>query len=182
MEGLEKADGLIQLAKVSSWVWVEKDVAIICDRPSVIKRDDNNLLHAEDCAAILYRDGFAVYAWHGQQVPKKWIMEKQSLTAAEALGQTNMELRRAACEIVGWANILNELNYKTIHEDEDPMIGKLVEVNIPDIGKEKFLMVRCGTGRDFAIPVPPDMKTALEANCWTYGFENNELQELEVRT
>jgi len=62
------------------------------------------------------------------------------------------------------------------------MIGTLLEVDIPDIGNEKFLRVLCGTGREFAIPVPPNMKTALEANAWTYGLEGNLLRDLEVRT
>lgn len=179
---LSKANALIELAKTTGWVWVSADLAIVMDRPSHIRMDENNVLHAEDRPAVLYRDGFAVYSWHGQRVPRDWIMDKASLTPAMALGQTNIEMRRAACEIIGWVNILEQLNYKVIEQDEDPMIGTLVEVDLPDAGEEKFLMVRCGTGRDFAIPVPPDMKTALEANSWTYGLRPEELRDLEVRT
>ena len=62
------------------------------------------------------------------------------------------------------------------------MIGNLVEVDIPQIGREKFLKVVCGTGRQFAIPVPPEMKTALEANAWTFGLTPEELLPLEIRT
>jgi hypothetical protein len=68
-----------------------------------------------------------------------------------------------------------------IDEDADEMIGTLLEVDIPDIGKEKFLFVKCGTGRNFALPVPPDMKTALEANAWSYGLKPAEYVP-EVRT
>ena len=67
-------------------------------------------------------------------------------------------------------------------EDADPMIGTLIEVEIPEIGREKFLKVLCGTGREFAIPVPPEMKTALEANAWTYDIPSDVLSQLEVRT
>ena len=93
-----------------------------------------------------------------------------------------MEQRRAACEIIGWDNILNLLDAKIIDEDKDPMIGTLVEVNIPDIGREKFIRVLCGTGRSFALPVPPEMNTALEANAWTYDLDGDVLRKLEVRT
>ena len=79
-------------------------------------------------------------------------------------------------------NLLRELKAKTIDSDEDPKIGELVEVNIPEIGKEKFLRVLCGTGRRFALPVPPTMKTALEANAWTYGVDIQVLKALEART
>jgi hypothetical protein len=54
-------------------------------------------------------------------------------------------------------------------------------VDIPDIGREHYLRVKCGTGRGFAIPVPPECKTALEANAWTYGLESYEYRP-EVRT
>jgi hypothetical protein len=179
---LSKGNGLIELAKTSGWVWVSKDLAIIMDRPSHIHMDENDVLHAEDRPSVLYRDGFAVYSWHGQRVPREWIMEREKLTAAVALGQENVEMRRAACEIVGWKSVLEQLNYRLIEQDEDPMIGMLVEVDLPDSESERFLMVKCGTGRDFAIPVPPDMQTALEANAWTFSLNPEELRDLEVRT
>lgn len=72
-----------------------------------------------------------------------------------------------------------------IDQDADEMIGTLLEVHIPNIGNdsmlEKFLKVRCGTGAEFAIPVPPEMRTALEANAWTYGLKPTEYVP-EVRT
>jgi hypothetical protein len=178
---LDNAKSIIDLAKHLSWTWVSADAAIMIDRPSHIRMDEQGLLHAENRASILYRDGFAVYSWHGQRIPKEWIQNPETLTASVALKQENIELRRAACEILGWANILEELNYTTIEEDEDPMIGKLIEVDLPDSGLERFLMVKCGTGRDFAIPVPPTMTTALNANAWTYGLEAGEYSP-EIRT
>ena len=171
---LSKGNGLIELIKTSGWAWISADRAIIIDRPSHIHMDENNVLHAEDRPSILYRDGFAVYSWHGQQVPRDWIMNKESLTPEMALGQENTEMRRAACEIIGWNKILEKLNYRLIEEDDDPMIGRLVEVDLPDAGAERFLMVRCGTGRDFALPVPPDMRTALAAQAWSYGLSSEE--------
>ena len=179
---LSQGNGLIELAKTSGWVWVGEDLAIIMDRPSSIRMDENDVLHAEDRPSVLYPDGFAVYSWHGQLVPREWIMERHLLTPAIALGQENVELRRAACEILGWNNILTQLNYVTIEADEDPEIGTLVEVDLPDAGPSRFLMVRCGTGREFALPVPPEMTTALQANSWTFGLEPEDLLNLEIRT
>lgn len=178
---LKRGDSLVEITKLSGWIWLGEDVAIIMDRPLHILMDDEGLLHSEDRPAVLYDDGFAVYSWHGQRVEKDWIMHKEKLTAQIALGQQNVELRRIACEILGWVHVLDELNYVSIHKDEDPQIGHLVEVNLPDSGKQKFIMVRCGTGRDFAIPVPDDMKTARQANAWTYGMEEHEYSP-EVRT
>jgi hypothetical protein len=99
-----------------------------------------------------------------------------------AITWENIEQRRCAAEIVGWAKILDELSAKIIDEDDDPEIGTLVEVDIPDIGKERFLKVQCGTGRTFAIPVPPEMSTAISAQAWTFGIELKDFKIPEVRT
>ena len=178
-----KLDGLMAVATECGWVSCYDTMAVIQDRPLHIKMDEDNRLHSETGPAILYADGFAVYAWHGVRIPREWIEDKANLTAKIALTWENVEQRRAACEILGWVNIIRELDAKTVDTDEDPMIGTLLEVDIPDIGREKFLRVLCGTGREFALPVPPDMKTALQANAWTFGMDDpNELLNLEIRT
>lgn len=176
-------EGLMRLAHSSGWITVFDEWACIHDKPLYIKFDDQNRLHCENGPAIEYGDGTVVYAWHGVGVPDEWIEKKETaLTAEIALTWNNVEQRRAACEILGWAKVLDELDATVIDEDEDPMIGTLLEVDIPEIGREKFLKVQCGTGRIFAIPVPPDMKTALESNAWTYGLDPSKLRDLEVRT
>ena len=172
---------LTELSLVSGWCYLDEKLVVIMDRPCVIKQDDRNLSHCENGPAIAYLDGTEVYMWHGVRIKKNWIVDR-TLTASQALTETNIELRRVACEIIGWNNILEELPTKVIDRDADPEIGTLLEVNIPDIGKEKFLQVLCGTGRTFAIPVPPDMKTALEAQAWTWDLPADMMGDLEVRT
>ena len=172
---------LTELSLVSGWCYLDEKLVVIMDRPCVIKQDDRNLSHCENGPAIAYLDGTEVYMWHGVRIKKNWIVDR-TLTASQALTETNIELRRVACEIIGWNNILEELPTKVIDRDADPEIGTLLEVNIPDIGKEKFLQVLCGTGRTFAIPVPPDMKTALEAQAWTWDLPADMMSDLEVRT
>ncbi len=115
-------------------------------------------------------------------MPREWIEQRHKLTPKTALTWENIEQRRAACEILGWSRILTELNAKTIDRDADPEIGELVEVELPQIGREKFLRVTCGTKREFALPVPPSMKTALEAQAWTWGLNTKAFTKPEVRT
>jgi hypothetical protein len=168
--------------KSCGWWYPFRDFCIVTDRPETIARDPESRLHGETGPALRYRDGWSIHAWHGTRVPARWIEDKPSLTAKTALTWENIEQRRAACEILGWAAVLRELNARTIDKDQDPEIGELLEVDIPDVGREKFLKVRCGTGREFALPVPPDMRTALQANGWTYGFDVGEFTPPEVRT
>jgi len=176
-----KYEHWLALAEHSGPRIVHKEFCIVTDRPSVLKVDDQNRPHCEDGPFCVWRDGTALYAWHGTYIPARWVTTAKP-TATEALTWPNIEQRRAACEIVGWAAILDQLSAKTIDKDGDPEIGELLEVNLPDIGRERFLKVRCGTGRTFALPVPPDMKTAIQANAWTYGLDPKDIFNLEVRT
>jgi len=155
---------------------------IVSDFPEVLRIDDRNLPHCETGPSHRWRDGWALYHWHGVAVPAAWIEEKDSLTPAAALAEENTERRRAACEIIGWDRILRELKAKTIDRDADPQIGELVEVRLPDAGKQRFLRVHCGTGRQFAIPVPPTVHTALEAQAWTWDIDPASFTRPEFRT
>ena len=183
VQNLDQIEGLSDLAKHSGWLNVYEDVVVFQHRPEVIKFDENNRLHCQDGPAIRFRDGFSIYSWHGVQIPEEWLSNPSSLTPQIALTWNNMEQRRCACDILGWAKILNSLDAKVIDTDIDPEIGQLVEVDLGgELGREKFLRVLCGTGREFALPVPPEMKTALEANAWTFDISPDMLKNLEVRT
>jgi len=163
------------------WTWWHENILALSDRPQTISRDAEGRLHSETGKAIEYRDGWGFSSWHGTVIPNEWITNKESITPEVALKWENIEQRRCACEIVGWDNIIKQLNPVTIDKD-DPEIGELIEVDLPDSGKERFLRVRCGTGRDFALPVDPSCKTAIEANLWTYGLEPDHNFLPEVRT
>jgi hypothetical protein len=163
------------------WWWPYEGICFVSEKPVEINWDENRRLHGEGKPSVKYDDGYAIYSWHGTNIPAEWVENKEFLTPEIALKLVNMDQRRAACEILGWAKILNQLKAKTIEKDKDPQIGELLEVIIPEIGKEKFLRVVCGTGREFALPVPPDMKTALQANAWTYGLDAEQYHP-EVRT
>ena len=144
-------------------------------------RDARGQLHHPSEAAFQFRDGFGLYRWHGTPVPQSWITAPDKLDPSRALTWSNVEQRRAAAEIIGWKRVLDGLRPLTIDKHEDPAIGELMEVQLPESGPARFLKVRCGTGRDFVLSVPRQMRTALEANAWTYDLEPDQYQ-LEART
>ena len=170
----------LELMQSCGFYWTLDGVCFASERPAVIRRDNNGQLHCDNGMSISYPSGWGLYHWHGVAIPGAWVTG-QKPSAADALTWKNIEQRRAACEIVGWNNILREANAVTINTDDDPEIGVLLEADIPDSGKERFLRVRCGTGREFVLPVPRNMATALEANAWTYGLDKIDFKP-EVRT
>ena len=177
----ERGRAYAETTRSIGYWWPNKSFCIVCDRPAKIARDERGALHCENGASIKWRDGWSLYHWHGIRVPSEWIEDRARLTPEIALEQTNAELRRAACEIIGWDKLLSKLDARTIDKDADPMIGELVEVTLEG-QQEKFLRMLCGTGRWFAEPVPPEMKTALEANAWGYGYKVKEFHKPEIRT
>lgn len=169
-----------RLIAASGWWFPFEHVVVCADRPRVIRLDDRRVLHCETGPALECRDGHQIFAWHGTTIPDKWITERQSLKPETALTWPNIEQRRCAAEIIGWALVIGSLKHTVIDRDKDPLIGTLVEVSLPDAGRQKFLLVHCPTGRDFALVAYSSAKTALEANAASYGLTINDFQ-IEAR-
>ena len=165
-------------------LWVTNDCVYVSVVPSVVLVDEQRRLHCESGPAFVWLDGIEDYYWRGTNIPKEWITDKASLTAKDALTWQNLEQRRVACsDIVGWSRILAELDAKTIDEDGDPLIGTLVEARLPDLATPaRFCRVMCGTGREFAVGVPPTINTALAAQAWMQGRDLKSFIKPEIRT
>ena len=168
------------LSESACWWMPYENICIISDRPSFISKDDAGRLHNETRKAVEFRDTYGLYMWHGVNVPDEWITDKAKLTPEIALKWPNVEQRRAACEILGWANVLEHpsLNPKVIDEDQ-PHIGTLIQVDLPDAPGQWFIKYQCGTGRWFAESVnDKKFNTALKANAggngWREGFGDPE--------
>jgi hypothetical protein len=171
-----------RLARACYGVITADTAEIAIMHPTIAKFDDAYRLHSEDGHALEFADGYGVACWHGTTIPVEWVRDRANLDPKIALTETNIERRRAAAEIVGWARVLKSVTHREIDKDPDPEIGTLLSVDLPDAPDSRFVLVKCATGRDFALPVPREMKTALEANAWTYDIKPIDLETLEVRT
>jgi len=169
----------LDLYKSVGWVLPFENICLVTEPHTEMHLDNHHSLHNERGPAVTYPDGYDVYIWRGRGIPKEWIINQP--TVQDALTWRDTEQRRIAVEILGWDNILNELGAIILDKDDDPQIGELLSVDLPDIGREKFLRVTCGTGRKFTLPVPPHMKTAQQANAWTWGLKPKQYKP-EVRT
>jgi hypothetical protein len=161
--------------------FVHQDFWILSELPEYIRMDAESRPHCETGPFTKWRDGWALYYWHGVQVPAAWIENKASVDPSLALTWPNIEQRRCLAEIVGWKNVIAALKPRIIDVNPDPEIGVLIEVDLPDSPGERFLRVMCGTKREFVLPVPKEMKTALQSNSWTYGLDEKTFNP-EVRT
>jgi len=181
-DDIVKLDAMADVSRTVGWMSPWENICLFSDRPSAMRHDELGRLHSLEKATIEFRDGWGCYAYNGLIIPGEWIYDKKSLSAKTALTWANIEQRRAAIEIVSWAKILKDLDAKVIDEDGDPLIGTLVEVELPGIGPSRFCKVLCGTGREFAVGVPRQVKTAIEAQAWMQGVEMKDFTRPEVRT
>ena len=165
----------------SGWWFPHRDFVVVTDRPTRLVRDDRGRLHSASGPSIAYGDAWALHHWHGTAVPAAWIERPETLTPALALGQTQVELRTAACEIVGWEKILAQLPHRVIATDPDPEIGTLISVDLPDAPDTRYVRARCGTGRMVHYRASREAKTPLEAAARSYRLKPSQYKP-EVRT
>lgn len=66
-------DGLSLVARNAGWWWPMRDAAILTDRPDTLHRDPQGRLHCTTGPALRYRDGWSIYAIHGERVPADHI-------------------------------------------------------------------------------------------------------------
>ena len=75
-----------EIARSAGLWWPFANAVFLTDRPSEIHVNAQKVPHREDGPAIVYRDGWSVYAWNGKCVPKAWIMETATVPPREYKG------------------------------------------------------------------------------------------------
>ncbi|GAA3069099.1 hypothetical protein GCM10017600_22190 [Streptosporangium carneum] len=170
--GSPEVEGLVQVAESAGWWWPFERVALVCERPAELRRDDSGRLHGVEGPALSFPDGFALHAWHGMPVPEDFGASIAGLTPQRIRAEENAELRRVMLEHFGYDRYLAESGATPLHRDET---GVLWRVDLSD--DEPVVMVEVvnstaepdGTFRTYWLRVPPTTRTAREGVAWTFG-------------
>ena len=166
------------------------DFCMISDRPERLMVDDADRPHAEDGPFCRWRDGSALYSWHGTRVPARWIEERATLDPGEVIRSSNVEHRAAGAAIVGWPRMLSVLNSRTIDDSGSPDIGELIELELPGLSQPgRFLKAHCPRNGTIVEGVPHvsdidglPIDTALAAQAWRIGDPQSEYAHPPTRT
>jgi hypothetical protein len=178
--GLEESaalNGLTELARSAGWWWPHRSAVIVCERPVRLFQDDRGRLHGESGPAIVYPDGWSIWAWHGVRVPRRVIEQPEALPASEVLAEPDPEVRRVMIERLGNDRFLRDAGATRVAEDET---GVLWRVDLPD--DEPLLCIEVtnaspapdATFRRYVLRVPPDMRTPREAVAWTFALDSRD--------
>ncbi|GGQ79285.1 DUF6745 domain-containing protein [Streptomyces asoensis] len=166
-------EGLAAVGRSAGWWWPYARVAVVCERPVALHRDEAGRLDRGDGPALAYPDGFALYAWRGMPVPAAFLAELPGLTPDRIRSEENAELRRVMLEHYGYDRYLADSGARHVHRDET---GTLWRIDLPS--DEPVVMVEVlnstpepdGTRRTYWLRVPPSTRTAREGVAWTFGL------------
>lgn len=171
--------GLAAVARETGWWWPYENLAVLSERPTVLRRDEAGRLDRGDGPALGYRDGFGLYAWRGMPVPAEFLDELAALTPERIRTEENAELRRVMLEHYGYDRYLSESGAEPLQRDE---AGILWRIALP--ADEPVVMVEVvnstpepdGTNRVYWLRVPPTTRTAREGVAWTFGLTEDEYE------
>lgn len=160
-------EGFLDILDFVFCVYITQSMVYILDFPDYIEIDNDGFLHNELDSAIKFGNS-ELAAFHGQHIPINWVKGKFP-EPKKLLSWPNLDQRAAGCAMYGWHNLRSVCKSKTIDKDPDPVWGELVDMELANRIRERFLFVECGTGRQFALPVPNTVQTVDEAQEILHG-------------
>ena len=143
------------------------DFCMVSDRPERILVDEQRRPHCEDGPSHCWRDGWALWHWHGVRVSRQVIEFPQTLTLEQIKAETNAEVRRIMRERFGEGRYLAETKARVIDVDGgNPRAkGAAPRVLLEDDQGDRVLVGTDGsTRRVYHMPVPKTAKTCREAH------------------
>jgi len=174
----------------------------ISDRPAELHLDARQRPHRLDGPAILYRDGWAIYAIHGIAVPREVIEQPSSITVRHIDEEKNVEVRRVLIERYGLDRYMKDSQAELLHRDatgllyrkqvtgDEPITMVRVLNSTPEpegtLSRDEALVTFGEAARaalhtpagarfkEYMIRVPPNMTTAHEAVAWTFSLTGEE--------
>ena len=116
----EKLSGLIELAKNAGWTLPHLHICWVSERHSIVARNERGQLHSLTGPAVMYPDGWKIYALNGIRVSAELVE-----TPAEELDpllfakEQNAEIRREILRKVGIDRLCAKLGTKVIDKVGD---------------------------------------------------------------
>ncbi|MFE3019492.1 DUF6745 domain-containing protein [Streptomyces sp. NPDC059256] len=177
----ERLDGLARVAAHAGWWWPHEKVVVMCERPTVLHRDEAGRLDSGEGPALAFPDGFSLYAWRGMPVPAAFLDELSSIDASRIRNEENAELRRVMLEHYGYDRYLAESGAKPMHKDESGILWRIELADDEDVVMVEVVNSTAepdGTFRTYWLRVPPTTRTAREGVAWTFGLQEQAYEPL----
>ena len=157
----------------TGWWWPMDEAIVFTERPDVLLYDEQHRLHCDDGPAVLYQDGFSLYAVHGVIVTEAIV--RGTFSVDDVRNEHNAERRRIMAEKMGYEAYIKAIGAKVIHHDEltvrrggrRTIKRALFE---DDLGNKILHAPDGSTPRRYFMPVASRSKTCAQAHFSISGF------------
>ena len=163
----DKLIGLTEYSKNAGWFLPHQNICWVSERHNILRRDERGRVHDISGPAIMYPDGWAIYAWHGIRVPR-WVIEQpQEISDLNIDSEANAEVRRVMLERYGLDRYL-----LTGSEKDQQGEYRLIEKSVGGVTM-RALVMRCPTTQAAYVHcVHPECTTVDGALAWKRGHED----------
>lgn len=171
---------LIELAKVCGWWSAYDELIVLQERPIEIHRRDKKL-HKDMGPAVLYADGFGVYALDGIRIKKEYAMTPANeFDCKVLLKEQDVDVRRVLIEKVGLEKLITDLGGTVIDKDET---YELLLLDLGDNRQRPFLKMKNPSIDAIHVEgVPPGTTKIVDALAYRNGFDLGSWTPPEVLT
>ena len=194
------------LAELSGPRVMHTNYCLVSERPTTLVTEKVEAVyrpHNDRGPFCVWRDGTALYAWHGTYVPQRIIEAPETITADDITKEANASIRRVMVTKYGPQRYIQSLGVKPISVVET-VRGPEELYRVPRPGDSDLCLARVINGtpeplgstpdgdhwvngarwwrRDW-VRVPPDHATRVEqAVAWTYGVPEEDFDINAPRT
>ena len=161
----EKLLPLIHIAKHCGWWLPYREAVIVSERPVELHRNADGDLHRDGGPAVLYGDGWGVWALNGVRVPQQLVETPgDRLNPKLVLTEGNVEIRREIVRKVGVERLCEGLNARVVDARGD---YELLDLDLRDGRRRPYLKMKNPSIGEYHIEgVPPDCRSVPEALAW----------------
>jgi len=109
-------DAWERAARHGGFRYLHPQFCLVSDFPSILSIDDRHRPHSDHGPSHQWRDGWALWHWHGVRVDQYVIEQPERITVADITTETNAEVRRVKIERMGYARYLAEVRATVVDE------------------------------------------------------------------
>lgn len=161
-----------EVCKSCYWWAPYEATCFVSDRPAEIHLDARERLHNLKGPAMVFNDGWSLYAIHGNAVSERLVVRPEAATLEDLPLDSDLEVLHATIEMLGPERFLATAKAELVQEDD---FGRLHQIQFYDY--EPLFMVEVinatpdpdGSVRHHLLRVPPEIESAHEAVAWSFS-------------
>lgn len=166
----EKYEEFVEWAKCCPFILFSDNRVYVSLRPIELHMDEQRRLHNPDGPAVLYADGWAIYAMNGVHLDEQIIMHPETQTIDQIRKEQNEEVKRIRIERYGWEKFLNGINAVLVDERQNDIEGTKEFLFRSTTDNITALMCICpSTAKEFILEVDNSCNDCVSAQSWLSG-------------